>query len=383
MNNPFRYGKEVTGEQFYDRTESAEELHQLLKDGVANVVLYAPRRYGKTSLVVKVLQRFQTENVSCVHFDVSKVSSVEKFCEAYASAIYGLQGGFREMTHKVLDYLAHLHPTVSGTVMGRKSIRFDYGARMNAMDLSTVLDLPEKLSSASGGKPIVIAFDEFQDVAELSKDIPLESVFRSCIQAHRNVRYVFLGSKTHLMKRMFGARTSPFYRAAQNMRIGKPPRAESEAFVVSRFAAEGVVVRPDALARIMDAACDIPYYVQAVSAYSFMSVERRKANEVLAEDVDAAIGRLLDAESDYYEEILHGLSVAQRNVLEALAAEPSARFDEGYRRRHALANLSTVHSSLDELVERGLVEKDKTGCSLGDPIFVRYLTSTSAATVYS
>ena len=129
MNNPFKYGKEVTGEQFYDRTESVEELHQLLKDVVANVVLYAPLCYGKTSLVVKVLQRFQAEEVSCVHFDVSKVS----------------------------------------------------------------------------------------------------------------------------------------------------------AFVVSRFAAEGVAVRPEALARIMDAACDIPYCVQAVSAYTFMSVERRKATEATAE----------------------------------------------------------------------------------------------------
>ena len=383
MGNPFSYGKEVTGEQFYDRTESAEELYRLLKDGVANVVLYAPRRYGKTSLVVKVLQRFQAEDVSCVHFDVSRVSSVEKFCEAYASAIYGLQGGFREFAHRVLDYVAHLHPTVSGTVMGRKSIRFDYGARMNAMDLSTVLDLPEKVSSASGGKPIVVAFDEFQDIAELSKDIPLESVFRSCIQAHRNVRYVFLGSKTHLMRRMFGARTSPFYKAAQNMRIGKPPREESEGFVVSRFAAEGIDVRRDALDRIMDVASGIPYYIQAVSAYSFMSVERRGSHEVTGEDVDAAVGRLLDAETDYFEEILRGLSAEQRNVLEALANEPAARFDEGYRRRHALANLSTVHSSLNELVDRGLVERDGTGYVLGDPIFVRYLSDTAAATIYS
>ena len=57
MKNPFKYGKEVTGYQFYDRTESRDELYRLLKDGVANVVLYAPRRYGKTSLVVNVLQR--------------------------------------------------------------------------------------------------------------------------------------------------------------------------------------------------------------------------------------------------------------------------------------------------------------------------------------
>lgn len=41
MNNPFKFGKEVSGYQFYDRRESADELYRLLEDGVANVVLYA------------------------------------------------------------------------------------------------------------------------------------------------------------------------------------------------------------------------------------------------------------------------------------------------------------------------------------------------------
>ena len=49
MANPFRYGLEVTGKQFYDRTEIAEKLHRRLADGAGNVVMYAPRRYGKTS----------------------------------------------------------------------------------------------------------------------------------------------------------------------------------------------------------------------------------------------------------------------------------------------------------------------------------------------
>ena len=40
MINPFKYGKEVTGYQFYDRKESSDELYRLLKDGVANVVLF-------------------------------------------------------------------------------------------------------------------------------------------------------------------------------------------------------------------------------------------------------------------------------------------------------------------------------------------------------
>ena len=81
--NPFSYGKEVTGYQFYDRKDACEDLYCTLKDGSANVVLYAPRRYGKTSLVLKVFQRFKSEGVKCIHFDFSKVDSIERFCTEY------------------------------------------------------------------------------------------------------------------------------------------------------------------------------------------------------------------------------------------------------------------------------------------------------------
>ena len=93
MVNPFKYGREVSGRQFYDRQEAFNSLYSKLAGGSANVVMYAPRRYGKTSLVKKVLSRFSEEGVPCVYFDLNRVESLERFCEAYASALYSLVGG--------------------------------------------------------------------------------------------------------------------------------------------------------------------------------------------------------------------------------------------------------------------------------------------------
>ena len=66
MKNPFEYGKEVRGYQFYDRRESCEELSSYLRDGSTNVVFYAPRRYGKTSMVVRVLEKLKAEGFDCL-----------------------------------------------------------------------------------------------------------------------------------------------------------------------------------------------------------------------------------------------------------------------------------------------------------------------------
>lgn len=379
MNNPFVYGKEVRGYQFYDRHASCEELYGYLKDGSTNVVLYAPRRYGKTSMVIRVLERMKAEGFDCLLFDVSKVATVEKFCEAYATAVYSVYGGLPEIGNKIAQYLLHLHPTVSFTAKG-VSVRFEYGERMNEASLTDVLYLPERLA-AETKRPIVIAFDEFQDIGLLSRSMRLESVFRSAIQSHRNARYVFFGSKTHMMKRMFGASSRPFYKSAFNMKIGKPPREESAEFVSSRFGNEGITVDGEALERILEVSENIPYYLQAVSGLVFGAVERRNGERVKVEDVDEALARFVDSNADLYAEILRNLSPAQRAMIEALAEEPVGRLDEAYRRRHGLSGLSSVHSALTGLVNRGLVESEAKGYAIGDPIFARYIRTESPAKV--
>ena len=42
MKNPFKFGKEVSGYQFYDRQEATHSLLRKLRDGSSNIVLFAP-----------------------------------------------------------------------------------------------------------------------------------------------------------------------------------------------------------------------------------------------------------------------------------------------------------------------------------------------------
>lgn len=371
--NPFRYGKEVSGYQFYDRTESFDQLYRTLNDGSTNVVLYAPRRYGKTSLVLKVLQRFKAEGVKCLHFDLSKVNSLERFCSDYTAAVYALWGGMPEIVAKIRDCLAHLHPTISFADGPLPSITFDYGERMSAPAVSEVLDLPEKLAASAGDESVIVAFDEFQDVANLSKAVPLEATFRSVIQAQKRVRYAFLGSKTHLMSRMFGSRSRPFYKSALSVKIGKPPEEESVEFVVSRFAGEGMEIDKGTVARLMELSQNIPYFLQAMSALSYQSAEGRRSTRVENCDLEAAVRQFLDGNEDYYDEVLRNLAEAQYQLVEALAAEPVARFDESYRERHRLGGLSTLHSAIRGLLRRGVIDVVKGVYVVADPFFARYV----------
>lgn len=377
MGNPFKFGKEVSGYQFYDRKADVESLHRKLADGSTNVVLFAPRRYGKTSLVMRVLERLAREDgINGICFDMMRIPTLERFCEEYANAVYGLFGGHRELLHRLGNYLAHLHPSVTLSENGMPSITFGYGERMTPTSVAEVLDLPERLAADTGGKPFVVAFDEFQEASELSKDLPLEKIFRSCIQAHRFVRYVFLGSKTHLMKRMFGDSTRPFYNSAFPMPLAKPPVDESMEFLISRFGETGIALPSPVAEAIVSASENIPYYLQAIASLTFEEISSAKRHEATESDVSAAIDTLVAVNAELYDERLRNLSNAKRSVVDALAKEPTACFDERYRERHSLPVSSTLHTALKELVDDGIVEMG-SGYRLSDPMFVRYINRSS------
>ena len=372
MKNPFKFGKEVSGYQFYDRQEVTHSLIRKLRDGSTNIVLFAPRRYGKTSLILKVLEQLSSrDDIRGLCFDMTRIPTLERFCEEYANAIHAMFGGRKELVHKLMDYLAHLHPTFSIT----GEVKLDYGAKMSATSIAEVLDLPEKLSRDIGDKPIVVAFDEFQEVAELSKEFPLEKIFRSCIQSHKNVRYVFLGSKTHLMKRMFGDATRPFYNSALPMPLRKPPEAESLEFLISRFRDAGMALSTELAQEILSTSENIPYYLQAIASLTFERTTDENRTEVLPSDVAIAVEDFLGINAELYDERLTGLSDAKRSLVEALAREPIAKFDEAYRQRHRLPVTSTLHTALGELVDIDLIDRTPECIRLADPLFARYIRS--------
>lgn len=374
MRNPFKFGKEVSGYQFYDRKADADSLHRKLADGSTNVVLFAPRRYGKTSLAVKVLARLSKEDgISGICFDMMRIPTLERFCEEYANAVYSAFGGHRELLHKLGNYLAHLHPSVTLTENGIPSITFDYGERMTPTSVTEVLDLPERLAVDTGGNPFVVAFDEFQEVAELSKELPLEKIFRSCIQSHRLVRYVFLGSKTHLMRRMFGDNTRPFYNSAFPMPLAKPPADESVEFLISRFGGTGITLPSSLADMIVSVSENIPYYLQAVASLTFEEVVSANRREVTVDDVAVAVDTLVGANAELYDERLRNMSNAQRLIVEALAKEPVASFDERYRTRYSLPVSSTLHTALKDLTDDGVVDTDAGVHRLSDPMFARHI----------
>src|SRR5207244_6281743 len=57
-SNPFRFGRIVSGDAFTDREADLLVLERELRGG-QNILIEAPRRFGKTSLILEVKRRLQ------------------------------------------------------------------------------------------------------------------------------------------------------------------------------------------------------------------------------------------------------------------------------------------------------------------------------------
>lgn len=76
--NPFVFGKAVEGSFFTDRAADAEHLEANLTHGI-NTILISPRRWGKTSLVKKVMSKVDCRDIKIIYVDVFSCKSEYDF----------------------------------------------------------------------------------------------------------------------------------------------------------------------------------------------------------------------------------------------------------------------------------------------------------------
>ena len=87
MKNPFVYGETVSGDNFCDRAQETRELVTDIKNG-QNVIIFSPRRYGKTTLANKVLDEFgDIEN-----FGQDFIKKLRSYMQTHKSIIYIFAG---------------------------------------------------------------------------------------------------------------------------------------------------------------------------------------------------------------------------------------------------------------------------------------------------
>lgn len=367
--NPFSYGTIVKGQYFYDRHEECQRIVSTLSGG-NNLVLFAPRRFGKTSLVFRAIEDLEKLGLICVYFDFMPVYSRESFIEAYSKAILSRQNNLQKGVKKISTLIKGIRPKLVFDQFGKPEFAMDFtDDKVSEKTLEDIIDLPESL--ASEHSRYIIVFDEFQEINNLNGE-NFEKLLRSKIQQQEHVNYLFLGSRTHLLNDMFNNKVRAFYNAAMLMQIESLPKDDTIEFLINRFSSSGINIDESVSLFLIEQAGNIPYYIQLLASevWQYMVSSQKEVN---FEVVGLCAERIVDLKNDFYFELYGKLSAYQKKLLKALLITGENLFSADYARRFRLSATSTTQKALIGLVESGVVEKVEGIYFIADPFFKRFL----------
>jgi AAA+ ATPase superfamily predicted ATPase len=202
MKNPFQYGGVVSGDAFCNRKQEVEDLLRAMENG-EKLFVDSERRFGKTSLARFALARLPEEQYVSAYVDLWPTDGALSFATATAKAISeSMSTRAEKMLEVAKSFFGRLSPSITLNDQGRPAVMFGtqrFGEP--GPELDEVLKAPGKIAT-QGKRGVVVVFDEFQQILEYGSD-KVERQLRSIIQTQANVSYIFLGSRRHLIQKMF------------------------------------------------------------------------------------------------------------------------------------------------------------------------------------
>jgi uncharacterized protein len=366
--NPFRYSEPVPIEDLINRDAEASELLERADEG-NNSRLVAPRRFGKTSLLRRVMYDAEREGWATVYVDFFGVLTLadisQRIERAYSEQLQGRLATWFAGARRML------RPTFragGGPLPAGVEVTVDAQAEPPLLDR---LALPRRLYERHGTRTLVV-FDEFQDV--LTATDRVDAVIRSEIQHHGDAAgYIFAGSHVGMMRELFADRRRAFYGQAAPVELPPLPPEEVADYIATRFQRTGRDIG-QALEPLLALAQGHPQRTMLL-AHTVWELTPSEATAT-EETWQAARERAMHQVGDELRTAWSSLSVSHRRALTAVAENTSALYASG--RRHGGSRGGAIHAAVLALEDRGEIAKDssaRTGFRLTDPLLAAWITN--------
>ncbi len=373
--NPFTFGALALDEAFTNREAELRELGRDLRNG-QDVLVYAPRRYGKSSLVLRAAQRAIRGGVLVGYCDLMRTPTKERLAAALAKTIYSdletAAGQALERATRLFRGL-RITPTMEvDPIDGSLRFVFHAGRRRAAIDdtIEALLMLPGQIA-AERGRRAALVFDEFQEIVTIDRHYP--NLMRAVFQEQPEVAHVYLGSKRHILERIFDDANEPFWRSAKRLEIGPIPAAEFGGFLRRRFEGTEKAIDDDALARLLEATGGHPYGTQELAYFLWELVPT--GHFARLGDVETALAQVLRSEHNHFAKLWDDAPHAQRLVMLALAEEPTGSlYSADYAERHDLPPKPALQRAIGALVTKEIAARDADSAyRIVEPFFADWL----------
>jgi hypothetical protein len=339
--NPFRFSGPLSPEDMIDRDPEADELLALAEGG-HSFRLVGPRRYGKTTLLRRVLQAAEQERIATVLVDLQDVLSIGEIVVRIERGYDRLKGPIR----RTIDQFFRSWNIGLALGGGGFTAALQRNPHVDAESvLLRLLELPMALFERDGTTSLIV-FDEIQDVLAVpGADGKIRSVIQHQMEA---ATYAFAGSAPGYMEQLFSDPKRPLLDQAVPKQLAPLPPDEVAHYVEARFAATGRAVG-SALQPMLEFTRGHPQRSMMLAHYLWQRTPRGGSA-----DEATWVGALDQAAADsapLMRAIWRNLRANERRVARALAVVSTPLYSEETAAAVGIKRLS-IRASVDSLLDK-------------------------------
>ncbi|MCC6541857.1 MAG: ATP-binding protein [Flavobacteriales bacterium] len=366
IDNPFVVNVYASPELFCDREAETAAIASALRNG-RHVMLFSPRRYGKTGLIRHVFDHLAKQRgTRTVFADIYAADDAHAFNVVLLNAVHeALNPTPKLFLKNAMAWFSALRPVVQfDELSGQPSIALERG-RTNKEE-ATTREIFRILREQK--RTIFLAIDEFQQVANFP-EVRMDAVLRTELQRSPNVHCIFSGSQRHILQDLFNNAAKPFYGSADQVELQRIGREVYADFACKLMKRHKRTLRKDDALFCYDWCNGHTYYVQVLFNRLFgdaRALERPTIVEVMRSIIreqDAIMATLRSA-----------LTKGQWELFAAISREGEVDTPTGgaFIRKHGLSSSAALVHALQALLDRELVYVIAHRPDSGKPVYAPY-----------
>jgi len=358
MNNPFAYSNYVTGESFCNRKMELSEQ--------------------------QVFNKIKTKklNVGAMHVELYGTISEKDFITRTFQSLNQLESNYERLLKSVSKTINNFKINLSiDPTTGDTSVSPSFEAVNEKVVLEELMNLLTKYSQK---RKLVIAFDEFQEVASYTED-GFEKRLRSSIQQHSNICYIFSGSQQHLITEMFNSSNRAFYKLADSFPLDKIEtkhyipwiqnlfRKHYIPWIQNLFRRNNVHLPVKLIEEIISRFENHPMYIQN---FLFHLWEEPVKKELSPNIIDKIENSIIVRKNLEYTVLWESLTINQKKTLKLILLNNGSNlFNADSLKSVNLKTASLVTKALSSLTNKEIIAKN-ANYQIQDIVFKKWLQKT-------
>jgi uncharacterized protein len=344
----FHSGSPVKGKDFIDRKKHLPLFKSYL-DHNQHIMIKAPRRFGKTSLIKHIFE--YEKKYEFIYIDIRlhhTLESLSKHILDKAYAFIKIENFIRQTKNSLLSLLKSIK-TISIPDIAEVTVDM-VSKESDPIELFIhALDVVEKIAQSKEIN-IKVIFDEFQDITTLYDKNILETL-RSIAQHHENITYIFLGSIESIMTQIFESKSSPFFHFASVIQLEGLDIDELFEYTTQQFDANGITYDKELLYQTLQFLGGHPEYSAKVLQTLYINASLTKKPIDLSASLEAISFRVCENRA-YLDELISKLKAKKHHFEVVYTMANNQKSNIGS------ATLYNTHVSLENM---GIIKKVQKG----------------------